>query len=157
MRRKDREVTDRNEIIEIMRRCDVCRLAIHDEGYPYIVPLNFGLLVDEESMTLVFHSALEGTKLDLLKIDNRVSFEMDCQHQLQYFEEKGYCTMAYESVIGRGRITFLEGEEKIRCLQAIMEQYHHRKDVYFNPATVERTAVYVLQVESVTGKRKLPK
>ena len=78
MRRKDREVTDRNEIIEIMRRCDVCRLAIHDEGYPYIVPLNFGLLVDEESMTLVFHSALEGTKLDLLKIDNRVSFEMDC-------------------------------------------------------------------------------
>lgn len=157
MRRKDREVTDRNEIIEIMRRCDVCRLAIHDEGYPYIVPLNFGLLVDEESMTLVFHSALEGTKLDLLKIDNRVSFEMDCQHQLQYFEEKGVCTMAYESVIGRGRITFLEGEEKIRCLQAIMEQYHHQKNVYFNPATVERTAVYVLQVESVTGKRKLPK
>ena len=157
MRRKDREVTDRNEIIEIMRRCDVCRLAIHDEGYPYIVPLNFGLLVDEESMTLVFHSALEGTKLDLLKIDNRVSFEMDCQHQLQYFEEKGICTMAYESVIGRGRITFLEGEEKFGCLKAIMEQYHHRKDVYFNPATVERTAVYVLQVESVTGKRKLPK
>ncbi len=157
MRRKDREVTERNEIIEIMRRCDVCRLAIHDEGYPYIVPLNFGLLVDEESMTLVFHSALEGTKLDLLKIDNRVSFEMDCQHQLQYFEEKGICTMAYESVIGRGRITFLEGEEKFGCLKAIMEQYHHRKDVYFNPATVERTAVYVLQVESVTGKRKLPK
>ncbi len=157
MRRKDREVTERNEIIEIMRRCDVCRLAIHDEGYPYIVPLNFGLLVDEESMTLVFHSALEGTKLDLLKIDNRVSFEMDCQHQLQYFEEKGVCTMAYESVIGRGRITFLEGEEKFGCLKAIMEQYHHRKDVYFNPATVERTAVYVLQVESVTGKRKLPK
>ena len=82
---------------------------------------------------------------------------MDCQHQLQYFEEKGICTMAYESVIGRGRITFLEGEEKFGCLQAIMEQYHHRKDVYFNPATVERTAVYVLQVESVTGKRKLPK
>ena len=157
MRREDREVTDRNEIIEIMRRCDVCRLAIHDEEYPYIVPLNFGLLVDEDSMTLVFHSALEGTKLDLLKIDNRVSFEMDCQHQLQYFEEKGICTMAYESVIGRGRITFLEGEEKFGCLQAIMEQYHHRKDVYFNPATVERTAVYVLQVESVTGKRKLPK
>lgn len=157
MRREDREVTERNEIIEIMRRCDVCRLAIHDEGYPYIVPLNFGLLVDEESMTLVFHSALEGTKLDLLKIDNRVSFEMDCQHQLQYFEEKGICTMAYESVIGRGRITFLKGEEKFGCLQAIMEQYHHRKDVYFNPATVERTAVYVLQVESVTGKRKLPK
>ncbi|MGN0424437.1 MAG: pyridoxamine 5'-phosphate oxidase family protein [Acetatifactor sp.] len=157
MRRKDREVTDRNEIIEIMRRCDVCRLAIHDEEYPYIVPLNFGLLVEEEKIMLVFHSALEGTKLDLLKLDNRVSFEMDCQHQLQYFEEKGICTMAYESVIGRGRITFLEGEDKFGSLQAIMEQYHHRKDVYFNPATVERTAVYVLQVESVTGKRKLPK
>lgn len=43
MRQKDREVTELQEIIAIMRRCDVCRLALNDEGYPYIVPLNFGL------------------------------------------------------------------------------------------------------------------
>ena len=65
--------------------------------------------------------------------------------------------MAYESVIGKGRIYFLEEKEKAEALQLIMDQYHHEKKAYFNPAAMERTAVYVLKVETVTGKRKLPK
>ena len=43
MRRKDREITDFNEMLEIMKKCDVCRIALNDEEFPYIVPLNFGL------------------------------------------------------------------------------------------------------------------
>lgn len=43
MRRKDREITEFEEIIDVMERCGVCRLALHDEEYPYIVPLNFGM------------------------------------------------------------------------------------------------------------------
>lgn len=47
MRRKDREVTNLDEIVEIMKGCDVCRIAINDEIYPYILPVNFGFeLVD---------------------------------------------------------------------------------------------------------------
>lgn len=45
MRQKNREVSNREELLEIMRRCDVCRLALNNEGYPYIVPMNFGLSV----------------------------------------------------------------------------------------------------------------
>ena len=89
MRQANREVKDMNDIIEIMHRCDVCRLALNDDGFPYILPLNFGLLTAGNKITLVFHSALEGYKIDLIKKDNRASFEMDCKHQLQYFEEKG--------------------------------------------------------------------
>ncbi|MDF2587373.1 MAG: pyridoxamine 5-phosphate oxidase family protein, partial [Anaerocolumna sp.] len=44
MRRTDREITDLNQIVDIMKRCDVCRLAFFDKEYPYIVPLNFGLI-----------------------------------------------------------------------------------------------------------------
>ena len=157
MRKKDREVTDRNEILEIMRRCDVCRLALNNDGYPYMVPLNFGLKVDDDNIMLVFHSALEGTKMARIGKDNRASFEMDCNHKLHYSEEKGNCTMAYESVIGKGRIYMLDEHEKAEGLQSIMEQYYHEKDKYFNPAVIPRTAVYVLKVETLTGKRrKLP-
>ena len=99
MRQKNREVSNREELLEIMRRCDVCRLALNNEGYPYIVPMNFGLSVDEDKISLIFHSALEGMKLDLIRKDNRASFEMDGKHQLQYFEEQGYCTMAYERFV----------------------------------------------------------
>ena len=42
MRRKDREITDFNEIINIIKKCDVCRIALNDKDFPYIVPLNFG-------------------------------------------------------------------------------------------------------------------
>lgn len=31
MRKKEREVTDLDEIIEIMQGCDVCRLGLNDE------------------------------------------------------------------------------------------------------------------------------
>ena len=66
MRRKDREITDFHEIIEIIRKCDVCRLALNDEGYPYIVPLNFGLDVRGDQVYFYFHAAVKGKKLDLI-------------------------------------------------------------------------------------------
>ena len=65
MRRSDREITDFQELITVMRGCDVCRLALHDEPYPYILPLNFGLEVDGETVRLYFHGASTGTKYDL--------------------------------------------------------------------------------------------
>lgn len=157
MRRNDREVTELHDIIGIMKSCDVCRLALHDEGYPYILPLNFGMAVNGDKITLYFHSALEGYKVGLIKNDNRASFEMDCKHQLQYFADKGYCTMAYESVIGRGRLRILSDEEKLPALKLLMAHYHNGADMPFGTAAVSRTLVYALDVESVTGKRKVPR
>ena len=157
MRRKDREITDRNELISIIRKCDVCRLALNDNGYPYILPLNFGISEDGETIELFFHSALEGHKIALIQADNRASFEMDCKHQLQYFEDKGYCTFSYESVMGKGHISILPEDEKEAALKEIMNHYHSDKNAYFNPAAIPRTLVYKLTVEEMTGKRKDPK
>ena len=154
MRRSDREIKDRQEIMDVMRKCDVCRLAFHDGDYPYIVPLNFGLAADDDAVELIFHSALEGHKVDLMRRNNRASFEMDCSHQLQYFEAKGYCTFAYESVIGHGRIRILEDFEKEEALKKIMKQYHPGENAYFNTAAIPRTLVFKLVVEEMTGKRK---
>lgn len=154
MRRKDREIKDFDEICRIISQCDVCRLALNDDGYPYILPLNYGMDVQNGKITLYFHSALEGYKMTLFEKDNRASFEMDCKHQIQYIEEKGYCTFAYESVIGRGRISILEGEQKSNALQLLMDHYHRGEKVWFNPAAIPRTAVYKLEVECMTAKRK---
>lgn len=155
MRRHDREITDKNEILEIMSCCDVCRLAFNDGEYPYILPLNFGIDEKDGRIILYFHSALEGYKTELIERDNRVSFEMDCKHELKYDEVKGYCTMAYESVIGRGRIEVLQHEEKEDALRKLMGHYHQSEDTYFNPAAIPRTLVYMLMIEEMTAKRKL--
>lgn len=154
MRKKNKEISDWNEIIEVMKRCDVCRLAFNDkEDYPYILPLNFGLDISNGIVKLYFHSATEGYKWEVIARDNRATFEMDCEHELEYFAEQGYCTMAYESVIGRGKVTELEEEEKVAALQKLMDHYH-AEHTYYNPAAISRTRVYALTVESMTGKRK---
>lgn len=157
MRRKDREVTEKNELIEIMKKCDVCRLVLNNGDYPYIVPLNFGMEDTGKEIRLYFHSAMEGYKLDLIRKDGRASFEMDCGHELEYFEDQGYCTMAYESIVGRGEVRILNESEKERALTKIMEQYHPEGSAYYNPAATERTTVYCLTVREMTGKRKLKK
>ena len=154
MRKADREIKNKEEIIDIIKRCDVIRLAFNNGDYPYILPLNFGFEIKNDKVIFYFHSALEGTKVEIMKKDNRASFEMDTKHELQYYEEKGYCTMSYESVIGRGRIRILSEEEKMNALKKLMGHYHESEDTYFNPAAISRTLVYSLEVEEMTAKRK---
>ncbi len=154
MRRKDREITDRQEMLAVIKRCDVCRLAWNDDGYPYILPLNFGLDVTADRVEFYFHGADEGYKYQLMKRDSRVSFEMDCSHRLVTDEARGHCTMEYESIIGRGRIEIVPDEEKRRALDIIMAQYHKETFAY-DTAAIPRTTVYKLVVESMTGKRRM--
>ena len=66
MRRKDRLVSEFNELIDIIKRCDVCRLGINDEEVPYILPLNFGMSVEDDKLYLYFLGAPEGYKYSLL-------------------------------------------------------------------------------------------
>ncbi len=151
MRRKDREIADMQEIIQIMEQCDVCRLAFHDQDYPYMVPMNFGMKVEGKKITLYFHSAQKGKKLELLARDPRVAFEMDRGHRLVLDDEKMACTMAYECVMGRGRVELVPEEEKYEALCLLMKHYH-QEDFPFSKASIPHTAVLRLQVEEVTGK-----
>lgn len=153
MRRKDREITDFNDMLAVIDRCDVCRLALNDNDYPYIVPLNFGADARGEQVTLYFHSAMVGTKLELIRRDNRASFEMDCGHELVLENDTGNCTMTYESVIGRGTIEFVPEEEKTAALRILMRHYRS-EDFPFNEAVVPKTEVFKLTVSSMTGKRR---
>lgn len=153
MRRKDREITDFQEILEIIKKCDVCRIALNDEGFPYMVPLNFGLDVQGEQVYLYFHAANKGTKLDLIARDNRATFEMDCDHNFILYEERMSCTMGYASVIGHGTIEILPEEEKYEALKILMRQYH-AEDFAFNTDMMKVTTVMRLTVTDMTGKRR---
>ena len=85
--------------------------------------------------------------------DPRATFEMDCGHMLCTNEAKGMCTMAYESVIGRGRLETVPEAEREAALQCLMAHYG-RPDFAFDRASVAHTRVFRLAVESMTGKRR---
>ena len=156
MRRKDRELTAREELISVLEKADVCRLALFDEGYPYLLPLNFGMKEEEGVLTLYFHGASEGKKHDLIRKNPNASFEADVDHVLFFDEEKQSCSMAYESVVGQGEIFYLKDEETIPALRLIMEHYG-RADFPFSAQVASRTCVFALRVRSMTGKRRLRK
>ena len=156
MRRSDREITNLEDILAVMRRCGVCRLALNDGGWPYIVPLSFGMEESGDSLRLFFYSALEGHKTDLLRADQRAVFKMDRSLRLEYDAGLGYCTCYYESVMGRGRVRILEGDEKRHALDVLMEHYHPGQGAWFNTSALPLTLVFALDVEEITGKRTTP-
>ena len=106
-----------------------------------------------QSLTLYFHCAPVGTKLDLLRADPNVSFEADCPGTVSGGATSCTYGMNYQSVIGRGTVRFVESGEKLTALQALMQHYHC-PDLPFEPEMVEHTTVLALDVAAMTGKRR---
>lgn len=153
MRRSDREIRNIEEILDVIERCETCKIALNDEdGFPYIVPLNFGFTHLDGVTTFYFHGALEGKKINLIKRDGRAAFEMDCECTLVPRDSEGECTMAYESVMGRGIIEFVPDEEKVEALGVLMRHYH-KGEFTINEAVAKRTCVFKLTVTAMSGKR----
>lgn len=150
MRRKDREITSRAVIDEILGRAVVCRLALNDEGSPHIVPVNFGYAGN----TLYFHSAPSGRKIDLILGEPRATFEVTDFHRIITSEMACGWTTEYRSVIGRGKIEIvLDNEEKRRGLDIIMKQHGQEGPNSYSEESLNRMVVLKLIIESVTGKQ----
>ena len=150
MRRKDKEITDRSEMESILHKAIVCRIAMSDNNMPYVIPVNFGYKDD----ILYFHSAIEGKKIDILKKNNKVCFEVDIDHEI--IEHKRPCSfsMRYLSVIGFGAATFIDDlEKKKKALSIIMDHYATGNDFEFRERMLNRIEVVKVQIDSMTGKK----
>ena len=150
MRRSDREITDEQELLQVISECDVCRLALNDEEVPYILPLNFGEEVSGGRLYLYFHGAAEGRKYDLISRDPQTAFEMDCSHRIVLDESRGYCTMEYRSVIGQGSTDPRFPRRKTFHALTLIMRHYHPEHTDFNPAAIPRTRVLKLEVTSMT-------
>ncbi|NLK87907.1 MAG: pyridoxamine 5'-phosphate oxidase family protein [Clostridiaceae bacterium] len=154
MRRKDREVTDINDISSIIDKCKVCHLGMIDKGTPYVVPLNFGYLIDGDSLTLYFHSAKEGRKIDILNDNTSVCFEMSCEGELGLSENPCNSGYYYESVIGFGHAQFVgDIDEKCMSLSLLMK-HQSNQDIVFNEQQAGSVCVFKVVSTDFSGKKK---
>ena len=155
MRRKDCEVTDFNEMLEIVKKSDAIRIGLVDEdGFAYIVPVNFGYELTGDHLRFYFHSALEGKKVGLLRRSARVSFELDTAHALQESDIIYDHTYHYESVMGIASVSFVEeAAEKYRVLQLLMQNYTGKPDWELPQSLVDHVHAICLEVESWAAKR----
>ncbi|MFT5698135.1 MAG: nitroimidazol reductase NimA-like FMN-containing flavoprotein [Desulforhopalus sp.] len=151
MRRSDKEIQSVGEISEVIRKCQVCRIALSKENKPYIVPVSFGY--DEKA--IYFHTVIsKGLKLDYIAANNQVCFEFEHNVDVVADDEKpcGW-SFTYQSVIGFGQVDELLGEEeKIEGLQYIMKQYSE-KTWDFAGIPLHGVSVCKITIESMTGKQ----
>ena len=145
-------IEDRGTIEAIVRKAPVCRIALCDDGQPYVVPVCFGYRFGDDGDVLYFHSSRKGRKLDVLRKNHAVCFEVDVDHEFVRSPNACEWSIKYRSVIGFGRASLVEDlEEKRRALDAIMAHYSNQAYEY-PEATLSRTTVVKVEIERMTAK-----
>jgi nitroimidazol reductase NimA-like FMN-containing flavoprotein (pyridoxamine 5'-phosphate oxidase superfamily) len=147
-----------SEMVDILNRAEVGRMALCDGSMPYLVPLNF-LYKDGK---IVVHCAWEGKKLDIISNNPNCCFEVD-----EYIGEVSYhyesqCHLDYDSVLAFGRARIEDNNEtKIQLLQLFSEKYNelYKKPVSnggkrFTLEQVSECCCIVIDVSEITGRRE---
>jgi hypothetical protein len=149
MRRSDLEIIDIQEIEDVISEAKFCRLAMVDQGAPYIVPMCFGY----EDGRLYFHSAAAGRKLDAIRRNGLVSFEITAEAEVLLSPGADGGGVRYRSVIGTGAARILEDpSEKEHALQVLARHYFGR-GIEIPPDAARRAVAIEVRIDSMTGKR----
>lgn len=143
---------DRNEIEALLAKALAGRLGTCKRDEPYVVPVCF--LHSEDK--IYFHSRLQGKKLENMKANPRVCFQVDEYHLVPSQRPCDF-NMHYRSVIIFGRVRFLKDiKEKLEALNAMLDKYdisHSAEPI--DEGVVDRVAVGEIAIEEMSGKKNI--
>ncbi len=150
MRRSEKAVTDPAKLEAIIHAAKVCRLGFVDHDTPYIVPMHFGM----KENTLYFHCAQKGRKLDIIKKNPVVCFEVESDHHITDTGKPCTWSTSYASVIGYGTASLVtDPRQKKEALGVIVSHYAQGTAYEFQDKRVDEVAVLKVTITSMTGKR----
>jgi len=153
MRRKDKEITDKKKILDIISRAQVCYLGMSKGNMPYVIPINFGYYED----TIYFHCALEGEKIDVLQENPHVCMVFNVDNKLINNIVQDDWTMHYKSVIAYGKIEFIMDITQRQDAINIMFHHYGGKDYPLPEPVLAKTMFIKVKMEKMTGKQNIPK
>jgi len=123
---KKLEIKSKKKVIEFLSSQQTGRISSIDEnGFPQIIPMNFVFIDD----TVYMHSHIRGEKLDNIRRNQKVGFEVDKSLEFlpSYFSDPTDASLAdtlYISVVMKGNASIvLDKEEKTIALNGLMEKY----------------------------------
>lgn len=157
MTRRERQIFDIDKILEILDKSKVLHLGLVDGDEPYVVPMNYGYTYENGKLTIWLHGATTGRKLDIIRRNPKVFFEMECD--LVPFDGDVACKygLSYSSLMGKGIATIIEdSEEKQKALSLLMKTQVN-KDFQFNEKLASVVGIIKIEVSEFTAKhRPLP-
>jgi hypothetical protein len=150
VRRQDREITDRAEMIRILKTSDCVTIALCMNNEPYLVSLSHGY--DEKRNCIYFHCAPEGKKIVYMKANNRVWGQAVTDYHV-----RGECEYAYACVHFSGKVTLIDGiDEKyhaIGCMIRQLSENPEEKIAKLKPEKLQKTGIGRIDIECLTGKK----
>ena len=152
MRRKDKEITDKVVIEEILRQNEVGRLATAVDGEPYIVPMNFAYARDK----IYLHTHRNGKKITDIQRNPKVCFEVDSGEKVTGENPCDYSWM-YRSAIAYGKARIIKSkDERLKALCVISEKYSFGKGKLITPELMEKFDhlwLIEISIDKMTGKQ----
>ena len=157
MTKRERQVTEGSQILHILDTAKILHLGLCSGNMPYVVPMNYGYTMEQGKLTLYLHSAVRGKKLDMIRENPNVFFEMNCD--LIPFEGPVPCRygLSYSSLMGQGQARIVEDSEEKQEAMTILMKTQSGKDFSFNEKLVSIVSVIRIDVTEYTAKhRPLP-
>jgi nitroimidazol reductase NimA-like FMN-containing flavoprotein (pyridoxamine 5'-phosphate oxidase superfamily) len=153
MRRKERAMSLK-EAEKLLREAPVGRLGTSWKNEAYVIPLNFVYYGGR----IFFHCAVEGKKLEYIKKNPRVCFEVDEFISVREGMTNCNFTTHYRSVLAFGEAGFVKGMgEKSEALKKLLEKYvKKRADIVFDEERLRKVKVVEILIKEITGKQNLP-
>jgi nitroimidazol reductase NimA-like FMN-containing flavoprotein (pyridoxamine 5'-phosphate oxidase superfamily) len=154
MTKRELQITDPDQIKEILDTARVLHLGLAVDNEPYVVPMNYGYSIEDGKLVLYLHSALRGKKLDMIRANPNVFFSLECG--LTPFEGQVACQygVAYSSVMGRGIARLVEDVEEKKQAMSILMKTQTGKDFTFEDRLVSIVAVIRIDVSEYTAKHR---
>ncbi len=148
MRRKDREKS-KEFAMEIVSKCEYATLSMVDlNGNPYCIPIT----IANDDNYIYFHSAMDGTKVDILKKNPQVC--VSCVGETERQQDK--FTTLFESAIVKGVASeVLDDAEKIHALRMLCSRHTPSNMPNFDKAierSLSRTAIFKISIDEIAGK-----
>ena len=152
--KRERQVTDPEQIRHILDTGKVLHLGLAVNDEPYVVPMNYGYTRENGKLVVYLHSAVRGKKLDMMRTNPKVFFEIDCD--LMPFEGKVACQygLVYSSIMGRGKAQIIEDVEEKKQAMVHLMKTQTGKDFSFEDKLVSIVAVIRIDVEAYTAKHR---
>ena len=153
MRRKDREILDTQFIDKILNDAVYGNLGLCDNGEPYVIPMNYAWSDNK----IWLHCANEGRKLDIMKVNSKVCFQVSGEAELIFSEEDACRSgMYYSSVIILGNASIIEEhEEKSAALEKLMQHFSKGFSHKFTQEETSRVTIISINPESITCKARV--
>ena len=155
MRKREREIRDKETIKALLERSLVGRIAmVNKKGFSVIKSVNFIY----SNGKICVHSSTRGEKITNIRQKSHICFELD--EPITYMAAQGSSCSTdyyYQSIIVKKKAELVNGrDKKLEILERLMEKYQPEGDRGGIPEGIlKKTAVIEIVIEEMTGKEKL--